>query len=195
MFGFFKKKPELEMTDIIWKNDTAKQNGILKHISTNEKFILLYYFQDTKDRMAETLHHANITYAEHAGSSEKIVFIQADHLSITYSIHERTICFLEHHPSAAVEKPVLDNLLESGIKKVLFFNYFNEPLFRYFGADRILTILEKMGLEEDQPIEHPMISQSIKNAQQKIDEKVSFTSNTKNSKDWISINLGNINPE
>jgi len=195
MFGFFKKKPELEVVDIIWKNDRAKQNGILNHIGTDDKFMLAYYFQDTKEIAEETLRHASIPFTEHAGSTEKVVFIQSMQLNKTYSFNERIICFLEHHPSAVVERPVLDNLLESGKKKVLFFNSFSEPIFQYFGAERILSILEKLGFEEGQPIEHPMISQSIKNAQQKIDEKVSFPSDTRNAKDWLSINLGTILPE
>lgn len=195
MFGLFKKKPELEVIDIVWKNDSAKQNGILKHISTTERFILYYYFQDTKETFTKILHNSSISFSEHVGAPEKLLLIQAKHPGNLQGMSDRNICFLEHHPSASVEKPILDDLFQLGVKKVLFFNSLKEPIFQFFGSERIVLLLEKMGFGEEESIEHPMISQSIRNAQQKMDEKVSFPSNTRNAKDWISTNLGNIIPE
>ncbi|MBK9327754.1 MAG: hypothetical protein IPM95_00275 [Sphingobacteriales bacterium] len=195
MFGLFKKKPELEVTDIVWKNDSAKQNGILKHISTAERFILYYYFQDTKETFTEILRNSSISFADQVGAPEKLVLLQAKHPGNPHSINDRNVFFLEHHPSFSAEKPILDDLFMAGVKKVLFFNSLKEPIFQFFGSERIVLLLEKMGLEEEESIEHPMISQSIRNAQQKMDEKVIFPSSTRNAKDWISSNVGNIKAE
>ncbi len=50
-----------------------------------------------------------------------------------------------------------------------FFVSLEDDLMRLFGSDRISGILQKLGLEEGQRIEHPWISKSIKRAQSKVE--------------------------
>jgi preprotein translocase subunit SecA len=44
-----------------------------------------------------------------------------------------------------------------------------DDLLRIFGSDRLSTIMDKLGMEEDEPIEHSMISKAIENAQRKVE--------------------------
>jgi len=41
---------------------------------------------------------------------------------------------------------------------------------RLFGSDRIARIMERMGLEEGEVIQHPMITRSVERAQKKVEE-------------------------
>ncbi len=50
-----------------------------------------------------------------------------------------------------------------------FYLSLEDDLLRIFGSDRISGILDKLGMEEDEPIEHPMISRAIENAQRKVE--------------------------
>ena len=50
-----------------------------------------------------------------------------------------------------------------------FYLSLEDDLLRIFGSDRITTIMEKLGMEEDEPIEHSMISRAIENAQRKVE--------------------------
>ncbi len=50
-----------------------------------------------------------------------------------------------------------------------FFLSLEDDLLRIFGSDRISGIMEKLGMEEDEPIEHTMISRAIENAQKKVE--------------------------
>jgi preprotein translocase subunit SecA len=50
-----------------------------------------------------------------------------------------------------------------------FFLSLEDDLLRIFGSDRISTIMDKLGMEEDEPIEHTMISKAIENAQRKVE--------------------------
>ncbi|HDK27195.1 MAG TPA: preprotein translocase subunit SecA [Candidatus Atribacteria bacterium] len=50
-----------------------------------------------------------------------------------------------------------------------FFLSLEDDLMRLFGSDRIGRIMEKLGVEEDVPIEHPLITRSIENAQKKVE--------------------------
>jgi preprotein translocase subunit SecA len=50
-----------------------------------------------------------------------------------------------------------------------FYLSLEDDLLRIFGSDRISGIMDKLGMEEDEPIEHSMISRAIENAQHKVE--------------------------
>lgn len=50
-----------------------------------------------------------------------------------------------------------------------FFLSLEDDLLRIFGSSRISGIMDKMGMEEDEPIEHSMITRAIENAQRKVE--------------------------
>jgi len=51
-----------------------------------------------------------------------------------------------------------------------FFVSLEDDLMRMFGSDRIARIMDRMGLEEGEVIQHSMISKSIERAQKKVEE-------------------------
>lgn len=50
-----------------------------------------------------------------------------------------------------------------------FYISLEDDLMRLFGSERITGVVEKIGLEEDMPIEHKMLTKSIENAQKKVE--------------------------
>ncbi len=50
-----------------------------------------------------------------------------------------------------------------------FYLSLEDDLLRIFGSDRIAGIMDKLGMEEDEPIEHNMITKAIENAQRKVE--------------------------
>ncbi len=50
-----------------------------------------------------------------------------------------------------------------------FFLSLEDDLMRIFGSERLSTVMSRLGLEDDQPIEHKLISKSIENAQKKVE--------------------------
>jgi preprotein translocase subunit SecA len=50
-----------------------------------------------------------------------------------------------------------------------FYLSLEDDLLRIFGAERISSIMDKIGIEENQPIEHKMISKAIENAQKRVE--------------------------
>ncbi|OQY02500.1 MAG: preprotein translocase subunit SecA [Desulfobacteraceae bacterium 4572_130] len=54
-----------------------------------------------------------------------------------------------------------------------FYLSLEDDLLRIFGGDRISTIMDKLGINEGEPIEHGLISRAIENAQSKV-EGVNF---------------------
>jgi len=51
-----------------------------------------------------------------------------------------------------------------------FFISLEDDLMRLFGSDRIVKYMEKMGLEEDQELEHPLLNRSIGQAQKRVEQ-------------------------
>ncbi len=56
---------------------------------------------------------------------------------------------------------------DPGVSK--FFLSLEDDLMRIFGSDRIKGIMSKLGMKEDEPIEHKMISNAIAKAQKKVE--------------------------
>jgi preprotein translocase subunit SecA len=50
-----------------------------------------------------------------------------------------------------------------------FYLSLEDDLLRIFGAERISSIMDTIGIEEDQPIEHKYISKAIENAQKRVE--------------------------
>jgi len=50
-----------------------------------------------------------------------------------------------------------------------FYLSLEDDLLRIFGGEKISAIMDRIGLEEDQPIEHRMISRAIENAQKRVE--------------------------
>ena len=52
-----------------------------------------------------------------------------------------------------------------------FFLSLEDDLLRLFAADRIAGMMDKLGMEEDEPIEHSLITRSVEHAQKKVESR------------------------
>ncbi len=50
-----------------------------------------------------------------------------------------------------------------------FFVSLEDDLMRIFGGDRVKALMDRFGMDEDMPLEHPMVSGSIERAQKKVE--------------------------
>ncbi|GAK58241.1 protein translocase subunit secA [Candidatus Vecturithrix granuli] len=50
-----------------------------------------------------------------------------------------------------------------------FYLSLEDDLMRIFGSERVASIMERLGVDEDEPIEHSLISKTIENAQKKVE--------------------------
>ena len=50
-----------------------------------------------------------------------------------------------------------------------FYLSLEDDLLRIFGSDRLGFLMDKLGMEEDEPIEHTMVTRAIENAQRKVE--------------------------
>src|SRR6185503_19785067 len=52
-----------------------------------------------------------------------------------------------------------------------FYLSLEEDLMRIFAGDRVKNLMERMGMPDDEPIEHPWVTKSVENAQKKVEER------------------------
>ena len=50
-----------------------------------------------------------------------------------------------------------------------FYLSLEDDLMRIFGSERIASVMDRLGMEEDQPIEHQIISRAIEGAQKRVE--------------------------
>ncbi len=62
------------------------------------------------------------------------------------------------------------------------------PLLGYFGSDRIKEIMQKMGMSEDESLNHPMITKALSNAQDKIAEQCITDMASRSEGGWMKSN-------
>jgi preprotein translocase subunit SecA len=77
----------------------------------------------------------------------------------------------ERHESRRVDRQLRGRAGRQGdVGSSQFFVSLEDNLMRLFGSDRIAGVMDKMGMEEGEVIQHSMISKSIERAQKKVEE-------------------------
>jgi preprotein translocase subunit SecA len=76
----------------------------------------------------------------------------------------------ERHESRRIDNQLRGRSGRQGDKGSSRFSLsLEDDLLRIFGSDRISGIMAKLGMENGQPIEHPMVSKAVENAQRKVE--------------------------
>lgn len=193
MFGLFKQKKSIQVTDLIWKTERIKYDALIMQLQDNNKHILIYFFEDTKKSIIDELQTASINFSENTSSNAHILVLKSTQILQMSSAENVNIIFVEHYPLLSTEQKLKQHILEVlNIQNVTFYTSFEDELLQLFGAEKILAIMEKMGFNENEPMSHNLISSSIEKAQQKIEEKVSIDTNTRQRKDWFVMYASNI---
>jgi preprotein translocase subunit SecA len=77
----------------------------------------------------------------------------------------------ERHESRRIDRQLRGRCARQGDPgSSHFFISLEDDLMRLFGADRIVKMMERMGLEEDQELEHPLLNRSVQSAQKRVEE-------------------------
>lgn len=148
--------------------------------------ILVYHFDETGNMLQKLISSANLI-------REKLDIIKSDQINLVLNETPKInlyVLIAELYPMAGK-----DHTLQSTIHqyypgtKVIFFTSTDGPLMRAFGGEKIHNLMTTLGLNENERIEHAMVSRSIANAQEKIKNKVPFEKPASSKQEWMDINL------
>ena len=176
MFNFFKKKELIKGTDLVWINQDSKWEALAKLVM-QEPVMAICWFEDTLDQASRALEN---------GQVDQPPLIMAREIEKQHAEGKKLI-FVEHHPLRRKEEELYEKL---GLKITETWSSLDEPLLLYFGGQRIAELMQTLGLNSNESINHPMISKAISRAQQKIGKKISAEFPARSQSGWLSSNLG-----
>jgi len=174
MFDWFKKKdktPPLRGRDIIWTSSTQKWSALPSMASSNQPVVVVCWFQETLEKAKQVLAAAGVNITP-----------QLNHSFIESSLTDKTLILLEHYPLPEKEAAILSSLAP---KQIIVLSALDEPLFMYFGGERLIGLMEKLGMAPGETIEHSMITASIKRAQEKLSSKITVDFSARSQEEWF----------
>lgn len=176
LFDLFTKKPSgPTIRDLNWINKQGKWNGCLKLVAEHPDAIVVSWFVQTA---AELIHFAE------SKNSQPPEIRNANYL-LTSTLDNKTVIFLEHHPLFSKEEVLLK---DAKTKQIFVLNSMDDSLFMHIGGQNIADLMIKMGQPEDEPLEHTMISKSIRKLQDKIQKAITVENPAQSVEEWFSKN-------
>ncbi len=185
-----------DYADVIYKNQEAKYNAIVQEIKElNQKgqpILVGTISIDVSEKISKMLKKAGVKHdvlnAKHHEREAEIV-MEAGHknrVTIATNMAGRGtdiklgdgvkelgglhILGTSRHESRRIDNQLRGRSGRQGDPgSSRFFLSLEDDLLRIFGSGRIAGIMDKLGMEDDEPIEHSMISRAIENAQRKVE--------------------------
>ena len=210
LFSFLKSdKPTF--TDKVWRNKPMAWRGMiteaLRALTQNEIAIVFTFFEKTQLEVSDFLNQSNVPYFQitanetgEASSQGKVVFLcnvevlQSSaivSLISTWSTKTKvTFLFAGHYPLPSKEQPVIQKLNTTFPKsEIIFCSSLDNPSFKIFGSDRIVDLLDNLGMKEDEAIEHAMVTKAMANARTKVESSIPHETKTDSEEEWFSKNV------
>jgi len=155
--NLFKKSPKGPIITVrVWINQSEKENGCIKMANEDAKLSFIAWSTLTAQTFQDAFRKKGI-------SNEVILAREV----ITSRLQGRNFVLLERHYDLDKEIAFLQSL---NSKEVLAQVSLSDPIMTAFNGDRIQKVMDTMGHEEGEYIEHKMIDQSIERAMRKIKE-------------------------
>jgi hypothetical protein len=213
LLGLFKKKPVF--IDKVYRTDQLKNDNFIKQLrksfSDGNIPVIVYHFPGNHKSSLNLLNQNQISYQEHQDfnwlsdfnrrdwDNKPVAFIVSASIlsslaNLTFSRLENSnivnisdVYLLEHHPLLSKDELIFNFQDVPSFKfNYLAFMSFEDPLLKVFGGDNLTSLLDRLGMSEDECLSHPWISKSIVRAQKKVAQSASGDSECENSTAWFS---------
>ncbi len=204
LFGKKKTAKFNRLSDKTWVNQDQKYNGLVQELSTQTEmhFVVAFfkrtipYVQTKFEQRGQKYHLLESNGQPHFPEHATAIVLTADQLENKnlLSLIDRSkvpvrMHFVEHYPKLPIEKSVLEVLKNSEMKiTIQFYNSLDEPLFQKFGGDNIISLMQRMGMQDNEYISHSMVDKAILNMQKKLDASVPNEIRSSSIEEWLSVN-------
>ena len=190
------KMVRLDFADVIYKNQAAKYRNIVQEIKerheTGQPILVGTISIDiseliSKMLVAEGIPHDVLNAKQHEREAEIVAGAgQRGRVTIATNMAGRGtdiklgegvrelgglhILGTSRHESRRIDNQLRGRSGRQGDPgSSRFFLSLEDDLLRIFGSDRLSFVMDKLGMEEDEPIEHSMVTKAIENAQRKVE--------------------------
>ena len=186
----------LDNSDVIYKTEAEKFNAVIeeiKELHTQKRPVLVGTISIEKSELLSKYlsrtgikHH--VLNAKHHEKEAEIIAQAGQPGMVTISTNMAGrgtdiklgegvaevgglhILGTERHESRRIDNQLRGRSGRQGdLGSSRFYLSLEDDLLRIFGAERISSIMDRIGMEENQPIEHKLISRAIENAQKRVE--------------------------
>lgn len=210
LFSFLKSNKPV-FADKVWRTRPEAMKGMimeaLKAITQNQVPVVFCYFENTITEIISFLTASDVPYfqltndsiGEASGQNKVVLICDASLISssnglmgLLTAISSRSklhFLFAGHYPLPDKENKIIEKLSSYTSAEITFCSSIDGPSFEPFGADRIISVLDQLGLKEDECIEHSMVSKAMANAREKIAGIVKHEVAAKSEEEWFLKNI------
>ncbi len=209
MFSLFKKESlSIPYIDKVWKTEESAIKGMLMmammRLQKGQSCFIISFFESQLEKIASFMNANQLKFVKLDGAvgievTEPTLFLAdapsvsltslTDFLKRSIKLFSGEVFFPGHYPVTATENKTLDILSTLGFNTFIFCLSFDDPLLKMFNSQSILPLLEKLGLEDEEAIEHNMVTQSIKRAREKVEKKMGKEILAKSPEEWFTLNV------
>ncbi len=170
----------LEIIDLVCLHHKSKLAGFLKLFNAYPGAVVMAWFPDTEKEFRDYL-----IQNSDEGTENKFSIKTPGTIS-SFSVKKKVVILLEHYPLREKEEELL-KYWEA--EKVYVLNAIDEPLFKFFNGDRIITLMGKLRMSENEMLDHPLIQRSIHQAQYKLSKLCKLDRPADSSEEWFKKNI------
>lgn len=175
--------------DRVWRTEARKLRDLVER-AREGTCLVVYHFADTGERLRALLDDAGIDYETLTRpGADRLARLSGVHLLASEEIPDEVkrglgqrpghavetashVHLAEHYPIPSRDDEVLNlhTILARGSR---FFCYvgLDEPWLEKVIGDSTRTLLDRLGMSDDEPIEHSMVGSALRRAQEQIDKK------------------------
>lgn len=172
---FGSNSTKIKVTDRIYISSAAKQTAFIEKLRSETDVIIIAWFDESYSKIQSLISSNNL---------QTEIYLARE--VAEHNARNKTVLFFEHYPLSQKETELLARLQ---LKETVFYSALDEPLFKYFGGDALVAMVKKLGLSKNEDIEHPMITNAIKNAQEKLAKQTLVEQFAQSQAEWFSKNI------
>ena len=167
---------ELKITDKVWISESAKWKACVHAYEQNNSSVFIAWFEDTQRKL-------QLHFTQNSHAAAQVLMYRNLHASMLLN---KQFIFIEHYPLSQKEQDLFYSL---GLKNVTIFSSLDEPFFQHFGGARIIDVVKKAGMQENESLENGMITKAFRNAQDKLHKKILLEQSARSQQDWLNKNI------
>lgn len=199
LFSFLKSdKPTY--SDRVWRTSPMAMRGMItdamQAITHKQVPVVLCYFDNELNQINAFLSEKRVPNSALANYNrqEQVVWysLASTATSLLSSLPKEsvTILFFGHYPLPTKENELLQKIQQAvPSAKIVFYSSLDEPAFKIFGGERLTSLLDSMGMKEDEAIEHAMVTRSMLRAREKVQSSVRTEISAQSEEEWYAKNV------
>ncbi|HWA35802.1 MAG TPA: hypothetical protein VG737_16780 [Cyclobacteriaceae bacterium] len=192
-------------SDKVWKTRSACLKGTatqaLLAVRESRIPIVVTFFEESHNAFVGFLKQTEVPHQEVTSfgnidllqNKNTIAILRASGSGFASSIHKEVkaaILLLGRYPLADTENKVIDDLATHFPgSSISFCLSLEDGFFEVFGSENLKTIMDTLGMKDDEFVEHKLVSKAIKNAQEKIARNVVVEAKARSEKEWMEKNV------